>query len=227
MKKAGRALDWPATDTCEASATPVTEEEYLPVLAAARQTLDQLHPTAAHWASPDAFRSEPPAGEPASEPPPGTATEVTLALNAPISEVCRAEWGPPETPLYSYGFKTAAQLSTSDGRISGSLPGVLGVDLDPSGAVSHCGFSAAHRFRAAELESTFGIHGADLMGSACGVLFFSESLEVATQQSRGRLEIDTQGCGDEFEQMYLVDFLSWCSEPCTFPESPLFNRPPR
>jgi hypothetical protein len=87
--------------------------------------------------------------------------------------------------------------------------------------------AAATPVTAEELESTFGIHGADLMGAACGVLFFNDSLDVSNRQAQGHLEIDTQGCGDELEQSYLVDFLSWCSGPRTFPESPLYRRPPR
>jgi len=208
------ALEWPP-DECSPDDDPVSEGEYLPVLEAARSILAENHPALAAWES--------------DELPAGTPTELSLTANTPLtSVVCKSAYGPYASQRKVYVFETPAQVSTSDGRISASLPGFLDVTVDANGDVASCGYSYWQQFRAEELEATLGIHGVDLLGSGCGMFRFGDSVDLTIGESRGYLEIDTQRCeGDVYEPMQQADFLSWCSGPCEFVPMPHFERPRR
>ena len=196
--------------------------EHGPILELARQTAASHYPLTAEWAAPDAFRSDN-----ADAPiPPGIETSLQLEFNGAVESACGLGFAPVDPSGRSANaLTTSAQISTSDWRIQGTIPGDLGVHVDANGVVSYYSFSASTVFRSAELETTFGIHGVDLFGSDCGVLFLDLRFDAVRNQKWGSLEVDSRPCDDtSFEPIRLGDFLSWCSGPCEYPATPFISR---
>ncbi len=190
------ALEWPV-DACEIEQTPVLEEEYLPLLEQARAVAGAQPPLLARWQD-------------------GSDTELRVTLNAPIDAACRTRSRVSSAAEASYEFVTPVQLATSDARISGSVPGVFDVRTDEDGELTVINFDTFQRFRAAELESAFGIHGVDLRGAECGALSIHNNFNLTS----GSLVIGARPCDDSTDEP--AESLRWCpGPPCDFGESPL------
>jgi hypothetical protein len=203
------ALEWPV-DACAPREQPVQGEESLALLEATRQMFAQSHPISARWAAAENY----PGGEHNTERSTGPFTELALELDGPVRSNCRTLHG-VEGNRASYVVDTDARLSTDDGRIDGSMPGQLFVETDESGDLFHATFSSERQFAAAELETAFGIQGVDMLGSACGVLSFSDVADIEEGETSGSLEITARSCADDrSEPVRLTEFLSWCSGQC-------------
>jgi hypothetical protein len=203
------ALEWPV-DACAPREQPVQGEEALALIEATRQTFAQSHPIPARWAAADNY----PGGQHDTARSTGPFTELALELDGPVRANCRTLRG-VDGNRASYVVDTDARLSTDDGRIDGSLPGQLFVETDESGGLLHATFSSERQFAAADLEPAFGIQGVDMLGSACGVLSFSDVADIDEGKTSGSLEITARSCADDrSEPVRLTEFLSWCSGQC-------------
>jgi hypothetical protein len=203
------ALEWPV-DACTPREQPVPGEAFLPLLEATRQTFAQSHPIPARWAAAENY----PGGQHDTARSTGPFTALALELDGPVRANCRTLHG-VEGNRASYVVDTDARLATDDGRIDGSLPGQLLVETDESGELVHATFSSERQFAAADLETAFGIQGVDMLGSACGVLSFSDVADIEDGETSGSLEITARSCSDSSEPVRLTEFLSWCSGRCS------------
>jgi hypothetical protein len=203
------ALEWPV-DACAPREQPVQGEEALALLEATRQTFARSHPIPARWAAAENY----PGGEHSTARSTGPFTELALELNGPVRANCRTLRG-VDGNRASYVVDTDARLSTDDGRIDGSVPGQLLVETDERGEPFRVAFSSERQFAAADLETAFGIQGVDMLGSACGVLSFSDVADIEDGKTSGSLEITARSCADDSsDPVRLTEFLSWCSGEC-------------